>query len=99
MTDRLPKAIDSVFLSPATDRVRNSPQGYDWKQTPRTNKPQSKKRGKKKARKDTHEHATARTPLLISLFFHVATCFGKASKMEKCLCLFYSFLGLSLLER
>lgn len=56
MTDRLPKAIDSVFLSPATDRARNSPQGYDWKQTPERTNP--KARGGERKRQETTRTST-----------------------------------------
>lgn len=91
-TDRLPKAIDSVFLSPVTDRARNSPQSYDWKTNPGTNKPESKREGGKEKGKKRHaraRHIQKPQSLSVSLFFDVATCFGKASKMEKCL----RFLG------
>lgn len=64
-----------------------------WEANPKRTNPKARER-RGRGRKDTHEHSTARSPplLSVSLFFHVVTHFGKASKMEKCL-RFWSFLA------
>lgn len=104
MTDRLPKAIDSVFLSHVTDRARNSPQGYDWKQTPEQTNPNAREKGKEKGNKRHARALHIQKPQLLSLFFNIAISFSQASKMEECLWVgffffLFNFLGLSLLER
>lgn len=91
MTDRLPKATDSVFLSLVTDCARNSPQGYDWKQTPEQTNPNAREKGKERGNK---RHARAfhiQKLQLLSLFFDTATSFGKAREMEECLCIVFFF--------
>jgi len=67
MTDRLPKAIDSVFLSPVTDRARNSPQGYDWKQTPERTNPKAREKGRETGKKKHAQALHIQKPQLLSV--------------------------------